>query len=80
VPIDERNPAVSGLPEKARRLAEASQRLDFRGPDRIDDDLMNRVLWHSCMGLEAAYPAELAGAHGKGLKRLGLRLEDIEKD
>ena len=48
--------------------------MDFRGPDRIDDDLFNRVLWQASRG-DAAYPSEFAGAHGKGLKRLGLKLD-----
>jgi len=80
VPIDERNAAIERLHGKARQLADASNRFDLREPDRIDDDTMNRVLWHSCMGIDNAYPAEFAGAHGKGLKRLGLKLDAVERD
>jgi YVTN family beta-propeller protein len=78
VPIDERNAAIDTLHGKARQLAEASEKMDFREPDRIDDDTMNRILWHSSMGINAAYPAELAGAHGKGLKRLGLKVDSAD--
>ena len=80
VPIDERNAAIDTLQGKARQLAEASERFDLREPDRIDDDTMNRILWHSCMGIDKAYPAEFAGAHGKGLKQLGLKLDAVERD
>jgi hypothetical protein len=37
--------------------------------------LMNRILWHAARGVDEAYPVEWAGAHGRGLKALGLRLE-----
>jgi YVTN family beta-propeller protein len=80
VRIDERNAAIGTLQGKARELAEASERFDLREPDRIDDDTMNRILWHSCMGIGRAYPAEFAGAHGKGLKQLGLKLDAVERD
>ena len=42
--------------------------------DQADEDTLNRILWHSVKGVNAPYPAHLAGAHGKGLKSLGLRL------
>ena len=80
VPIDERNAAIERLHGKARQLADASNRFDLREPDRIDDDTMNHILWHSCMGIERAYPAEFAGAHGKGLKPLGLKLDAVERN
>ena len=66
VPIDERNAVLDGLRGKARQLAEASERFDLSKPDRIDDDTMNRVLWHSCMGIDAAYPADFAATHTAG--------------
>ena len=34
---------------------------------------MNRVLWYAAHGDEP-YPAQFAGAHGKGLAALGLKL------
>jgi len=79
IPINERNAPADSLRGKARKLAEASERFDLRGPDRVDDDTMNRVLWYSCRG-EEPYPAEFAGPHGKGLKRLGLKLDDVDRD
>ena len=53
---------------------------DFDEPDEIDDDVMNRILWFSVKG-EAAYPKEFAGAHGKGLGGLHLKLDRaVDKD
>ncbi len=54
VPTDERNPAKTTLQGKARQSVEASEQLDLREPDRISDDTMNRVVWHSCMGIDKA--------------------------
>jgi hypothetical protein len=45
----------------------------FEEVDRADEDTLNRILWHSVKGVNAPYPAHLAGAHGTGLKALGLR-------
>lgn len=68
VPLDEMNPAG--------RTGEA---LDFSRPDRNDDDLLNRQLWRAVKG-NAPYPADQAGAHGRGLARLGLKLVPAEDD
>jgi YVTN family beta-propeller protein len=75
IPLDERNKPAAALRGEERELARASEAMDLSRPDLIDDDLMNRVLWHASMGGEAPYPAEFAGAHGKGLPALKLRLE-----
>ena len=39
-----------------RRDAIASARLDLRGPDRIDEDTMNQILWRATKGPDAPYP------------------------
>lgn len=62
VPLDEKNPLGPALA------------MDFTRPDRVDDDALNRVLWAAAKGA-LPYPSHLAGAHGKGLKRLGLKLD-----
>jgi hypothetical protein len=68
VPLDEMNPAGPAVA------------LDFTRPDRIPDDVLNRILWRAAMG-DLPYPAGLAGAHGKGLKARGLTLgEGVEDD
>jgi hypothetical protein len=78
IPLDERNKKVSELQGAARQLAVASQELDLSEPDRINEDAFNRILWHASMGVDAPYPADFAGAHGKGLK--SLKLKAIEED
>ena len=40
-----------------------------------DEDNLNRFVWHDTMGWTTPYPVEYAGAHGKGLKKLGLILD-----
>ncbi|WLT30672.1 bifunctional YncE family protein/alkaline phosphatase family protein [Geothrix sp. PMB-07] len=62
VPLEEKNPSGPAIS------------MDFSRPDRIDDNALNRVLWMAEKGA-APYPAHLAGGHGKGLKRLGLKLD-----
>jgi DNA-binding beta-propeller fold protein YncE len=64
IPLDEMNPPK----------ATATVAMDFSRPDRIDDDALNRILWEAARP-GVPYPAQLVGAHGKGLGRLGLRVE-----
>jgi YVTN family beta-propeller protein len=45
---------------------------------RADEDALNRLIWHEAKGLNAPYPAHLAGPHGKGLKRRGLVHGEVE--
>ena len=75
VPLDERNPSASGASADpaARPFARISRAADLSRPDRIDDDAWNRTLWFAARGAEA-YPAEWAGAHGRGLAGLSLSL------
>jgi hypothetical protein len=37
--------------------AAISARMDFSDYDRIDEDALNRVLWHSIKGTDVSYPA-----------------------
>lgn len=69
IPLDERNPKKTA----------GAREFDLRGPDRIDDDAFNRVIWSSVRGDEP-YPAAFAGAHGKGLAALGLKLGAADDD
>ena len=39
-----------------------SARMDFREYDRIDEDTLNRVLWHSIKGIDTPYPAPVRRA------------------
>lgn len=42
--------------------ATESARMDFRDYDRVDEDALNRVLWHSIRGVETPYPAPVRRA------------------
>jgi YVTN family beta-propeller protein len=82
IPLDELNPPAKALKGKARYWAGKSRELRLSRPDRANEALLNRILWHAARGTEAPYPAHLAGAHGRGLKALGLKLvsEEPERD
>ncbi|HEB60586.1 MAG TPA: phosphoesterase, partial [Phycisphaeraceae bacterium] len=84
VPLAEMNPVAELLPEKERYWALQSEALKLDIPDQADEDTLNRILWHSVKGVDTPYPAEFAGAHGKGLAPLHLRLagpgESVEVD
>lgn len=63
-----------------RKLAARIAALNFDKPDnRLDDDAFNRSIWMQTRPGER-YPAEFSGAHGKGLKALGLTLADLAGD
>jgi hypothetical protein len=36
--------------------------MDFSDYDRVDEDTLNRILWHSIKGANAAYPAPVRRA------------------
>jgi hypothetical protein len=42
--------------------AAISARMDFSEYDRIDEDALNRILWHSIKGVDVAYPAPVRRA------------------
>jgi YVTN family beta-propeller protein len=42
--------------------ASASARMDFSEYDRIDEDALNRILWHSIKGVDVSYPAPIRRA------------------
>jgi len=78
IPLDERNPKRSAAGASASPLLAASDAQDLSLPDKIDDDVFNRVIWYSVRGDEP-YPEEFAGAHGKGLGEFGLKLARAEE-
>jgi YVTN family beta-propeller protein len=77
VQLDELNPKVDKLTGKARYWAEKSMALDFSRPDEADEDTLNRILWFAARP-EEEYPAAWAGAHGRGLEALRLRLASTQ--
>jgi YVTN family beta-propeller protein len=86
VPLDEMNPPLQGgqgrppLRGRARYWAKKSMSLPLHLVDASDEDTLNRILWHAGRGVDAPYPAHLAGAHGRGLKRLNLVLTGRGRD
>lgn len=62
--LDETNPLASALVGEARRFAVRSASLDFSGPDRADEDVLNRILWFSARG-GMAYPDPSPAEFGK---------------
>ncbi len=77
VDLAEGVPATAKLSPLQRYWARRAAKLDLSRPDRIDDDVFNRFIWHSIKG-DAPYPAEFVGAHGRGLKKLGLVLDKTQ--
>jgi len=79
VPLGQPNPKQNALAPLARSFAFRSAAMDFSGPDRADEDHLNRILWADAKG-GSAYPKNLAGAHGSGLARRGLRIDSNGDD
>jgi hypothetical protein len=64
---------TAGLTPTQQYWTAKASKLDLSRPDAIEEDTFNRHIWHSIKGDEP-YPADYVGAHGKGLKALGLSL------
>lgn len=79
IPLDKMNPAKVSLSGETLELAEKSEKLRFDLPDLADEDTLNRIVWSATRPGEK-YPVEFAGAHGKGLKSLHLKLDHNVKD
>lgn len=77
VAINEMNPVKSQLKSKTEaRLAPKTEKLDFSRPDLIDKDalMFSKYVWASVHG-DKPFPSHYFGAHGKGLKALGLKVD-----
>lgn len=81
IPLDEMNGQPSSMSKTLRRWAAESNEMDFRHPDAVDDEDLNRTLWAAARGGDP-FPADLTGAHGKGLAKRGLTLSKsgVRKD
>ncbi|HOW71911.1 MAG TPA: bifunctional YncE family protein/alkaline phosphatase family protein [Phycisphaerae bacterium] len=79
--LEETNPQpATKVSLKQRYWTDKSLAMNFDQPDRVDDNVLNRVIWYSVKGFDTHYPAEFAGAHGKGLKALNLSLDPSARD
>jgi YVTN family beta-propeller protein len=56
VPLDEMNPSLGKLKGKALYWARKSLELDFSKEDEADEEVLNRILWHSVRGYDVPYP------------------------
>ncbi len=74
IALDELNKPTTQLHGAELYWAEQSIAQPLDDVDGADEDTFNRIIWHSVKGVNAPYPTHLAGAHGKGLKKLGLVL------
>ena len=80
IPLTESPKPIAQLHGKELYWAKQLAAMRFDAPDLNDDDTLNRILWHSVKGVDAPYPAAFAGAHGKGLRALGLKLAPTQDD
>ncbi len=79
VDLEDRNPAKAALSARAAEMAELSMGLRLDEPDEADEDTLNRILWFAAKPA-TPYPAEFAGAHGKGLGAVHLRHSGAPED
>jgi hypothetical protein len=75
IPLDQMNPPKTAMRGDQLKLAEKSERQNFEIPDAADEDTLNRIIWHSVKGYRTPYPDAWAGAHGRGLHKLHLKLD-----
>jgi len=54
--LDEMNPKVASLQGPARYYAEQSMELPLEDIDQAEEDVFNRILWHSVKGYDVPYP------------------------
>lgn len=80
IALDEMNKPTAQLQGLELYWAEQSLAQPLEEVDQADEDTLNRIIWHSVKGVDRPYPALLAGAHGKGLKRLKLNLTGEDDD
>lgn len=56
IPLDELNPPLQALTGQKLYWAEKSMEQDLDDYDRIDEDVFNRIIWHSVKGYNRPYP------------------------
>src|SRR5262249_19991915 len=60
--------------------AAASAPMDFSEYDRIDEDALNRILWHSIKGVDVQYPAPVRRALPTPYGLLRFPAEAVDRD
>ena len=56
IPLDELNPSLVSLSGDRLYWAKKSIEQDLEDVDRIDEDIFNRIIWHSVKGYDRPYP------------------------
>ncbi len=56
IALDEMNPPLAALRGAERRYAEESAELPLDDVDLADEDVFNRIIWHSVKGYDVPYP------------------------
>ena len=56
IPLDQMNPAVRGLNGREKWAAEQSLAMNWKDPDDIPSDVLNKILWWSTKGYDKEYP------------------------
>ncbi len=80
IPVDEMNKPTAALTGQELHWAQKSLEQPLEDVDQADEDTFNRILWHAAKGVNEPYPDLWAGAHGKGLPGLKLRLAPDDDD
>jgi len=62
IPLDEMNPELTSLSGDQLYWAKKSLEQDLSDVDRIDEDIFNRIIWHSVKGYNKSYPVIAAGS------------------
>lgn len=79
VPLNERpsNAAAQSEAEREfRRLLATVPILRTGMKSEEDEENLNRFVWHEMKGWTTPYPSQWAGAHGRGLSQLGLKIHE----
>ncbi|RAJ87263.1 YVTN family beta-propeller protein [Chitinophaga dinghuensis] len=82
IAINELNPPKDQIKSKTTaKLAPLTQKMDFSKPDLIDKDalIFSEYIWSTIHG-DKPFPKAYFGAHQKGLKALGLKLDPKYKE
>ena len=56
IPLDEMNPELSGLTGKQLYFAQKSMEMPLDDIDQAEEDIFNRIIWHSVKGYDVPYP------------------------
>ena len=72
IPLADASGSLNRLRRQSAFWRRASRNIRFARPDGNDEDAFNRLLWAATRGPNVPYPAQFAGAHGRGLKARGL--------